>query len=67
SPTGADGKIYFMDHLGQDFVVAAGDKFELLHQVAMGDKEERYARSSIAAAHGNLFIRTNKRLYCIGK
>ncbi|MFV1994555.1 MAG: PQQ-binding-like beta-propeller repeat protein, partial [Verrucomicrobiales bacterium] len=28
SPTGADGKIYFMDHLGQVFVVAAGDKFE---------------------------------------
>lgn len=66
SPTGADGKIYFMNHLGHVFVVKAGDKFELLHDTAMGDRNERYVRSSISAAQGNLFVRTDSKLYCIG-
>jgi hypothetical protein len=28
---------------------------------------ENEIRSTIAAAHGALFIRTNTRLYCVGK
>lgn len=66
SPTGADGKIYFMNMLGHVFVVEAGDRFKMLHNVAMGTAEERFARSSISAAQGNLFIRTDYKLYCIG-
>ena len=67
SPTGADGKIYFMNHLGHVFVVEAGDRFKMVHNVAMGTRDERYARSSISAAQGNLFIRTDYKLYCIGE
>jgi hypothetical protein len=29
--------------------------------------DENEIRSSIAAAHGALFIRTNTKLYCLGK
>ena len=67
SPTGADGKIYLMSHLGEIFVVKAGDEFELLHQTQLGEDQSTNIRASIAAAQGRLFIRTDRRLFCIGK
>ena len=68
SPTAADGKIYVMDHKANVFVVAAtGDQFKLLGSAAMGDEGENNLRSSVAISQGQLFIRTSKNLYCIGK
>jgi outer membrane protein assembly factor BamB len=67
SPTGADGKIYLMSHLGEVFVVKAGDEFELLHQTQLGEAQSVNIRASIAAAQGQLFIRTDRKLFCIGK
>ena len=68
SPTAADGKIYVMDHKANVFVVAAtGDQFKLLGSAAMGDEGENNLRSSVAISQGQLFIRTAKNLYCIGK
>ena len=67
SPSAADGKIYLMNHAGDVYVVKAGDEFQLLHQVSMGREDDRFTRSTIAIAQGNLFIRTNEKLYCIGK
>lgn len=65
SPTAADGKIYFMNHRGDVFVVEAGETFKLLHTAAMGDEGDHDLRSSIAISHGCLFIRTGTRLYCV--
>jgi outer membrane protein assembly factor BamB len=67
SPTGADGKIYLMSHLGEIFVVRAADEFELLHRTQLGEDQSTNIRASIAAAQGRLFIRTDSRLFCIGK
>jgi outer membrane protein assembly factor BamB len=64
SPTGADGKIYLINLNGDVFVVKAADG-KLLHQAAMAEGESDI-RSTIAIAQNNLFIRTNKKLYCIG-
>lgn len=66
SPTAADGKIYCMNHKGEVFVVKAADTFELIHQTEMGEDDAQFTRSTIAIAHDQLFIRTNKKLYCIG-
>jgi hypothetical protein len=66
SPTGADGKIYFMDQRGSVTVLAAGDEAKLLHQVDFGDPSQKDIRSSLAAAQGCLFIRTNAALFCVG-
>lgn len=66
SPTGADGKIYLMNHLGDVFVVKAGDEFELLHKAEMGDSMKNISRASISVSQGNLFIRTDTAIYCIG-
>jgi outer membrane protein assembly factor BamB len=68
SPTAADDKIYMMDHRGNVFVVsAATDGFKLLSSAAMGDEGDNNLRSSIPISQGQLFIRTGKSLYCIGK
>jgi len=67
SPTAADGKIYFLNHRGDVFVVEAGEQFKLLNTAAMGDEGDHDLRSSIAIAHGCLFIRTASKLYCVGK
>jgi outer membrane protein assembly factor BamB len=67
SPTGADGTIYLMNHLGDVFVVKAGDEFELLHKAEMGDSMKNLSRASIAVSQGHLFIRTDTALYCIGE
>lgn len=67
SPTGADGKIYLMSHLGEIFVVKAGDEFELLHQTQLGSSQSINIRASIAAAKGQLFIRTDRQLFCVGE
>jgi len=64
SPLGADGRIYCISENGTAVVLEAGDQFEILATIQMGEKP---VRSSIAAANGRLFIRTAKHLYCIGK
>ena len=65
SPTGADGKIYLLNLKGDAQVVDAANG-QVLHTVAMAEGENDI-RSSVAVSRGNLFIRTNSRLYCIGK
>jgi outer membrane protein assembly factor BamB len=61
SPTGADGRIYCVSESGT-VVVLAADEFKILATIPFG---EAPVRSSIAVAHGSLFIRTAKNLYCI--
>lgn len=67
SPTGADGKIYLMSHLGEVFVVAAGDEFKLLNTTTLGESQSINIRASVVPAQGNLFIRTDNKVYCIGE
>ena len=66
SPTGADGKIYVQNHAGTVHVIDAKSG-QVLHRAEMGEAGDDRTRASIAVAHGSLFIRTNSRLYCIGK
>ena len=72
SPTVADGKVYMTNFWGDVYVAkAGGDTFELLSVNEMGDGtkpngDAKSCRSSIAAANGHLFIRTQDKLYCVG-
>ena len=67
SPTGADGRIYFQNFRGDVYVVEAGEKFNLLRIIPMGETDDNELRSTIAVSQGNLFIRTGSKLYCVGK
>ena len=63
SPVLAEGKIYAISEEGLTSVVKAGPAFELLAENAL----DEYTLSSPAIAGGQVFIRTAKHLYCIGR
>jgi outer membrane protein assembly factor BamB len=67
SPLAADGKIYLIDHSGEvaEIDAATGNVLRRIAMDKAGGKE--VVRASIVAAHGKLFIRTTRKLYCIGK
>ncbi len=66
SPLVADGKIYVMNFQGDVLIVNAEDG-KIVNNIAMGSGGDNMTRSSIAASNGQLFIRTNEALYCVGK
>lgn len=66
SPLVADGKVYLMNFTGEVVIVSAKDG-SILHQTTFGSSSDKQARSSIIAAHGQLFVRTDTTLFCIGK
>jgi outer membrane protein assembly factor BamB len=66
SPTAADGKIYLQNHAGEVFVVDA-KKGTVLHRTVLGEQGDDLTRASVAIAGGQLFIRTNGALYCVGR
>jgi outer membrane protein assembly factor BamB len=63
SATLADGKLYITSEEGVTSVLKAGPKFEVVAENEM----QEYVLSTIAVSQGNLFLRTDKALYCIGK
>ena len=66
SITIADGKIYAVSREKGTFVLAAKPKFELLaHNVFESDKS--VFNGSPAVSNGQLLIRSDKCIYCIGK
>ena len=56
-------EFYWVEPGGRTSVFRAGPKFELLAENA----SEEYTLSTIAVAKGQLFLRTEKYLYAIGK
>lgn len=67
SPLAADGKIYIVNFDGDVTIVNAEDG-EIINEISMDDPQNgEVVRSSIVAAHGQLFIRTTRNLYCVGK
>lgn len=68
SPTGVDGKIYVMSHLGEIFVFSAGmNGGELLHTTTFGESQSVNIRASIVPADRTLYIRTDDVLYAVRK
>jgi outer membrane protein assembly factor BamB len=63
SPVAADGKIYFVSQTGETFVVKAGRTPEIL---ARNDLGERFVASP-AISNGRIFLRSDDRLFAIGK
>ncbi len=63
SPVLADGKIYITNEDGLTSVIKAGPVFQVLAENDVDD----YTLSSPAVSDGQIFIRTAKFLYCIGR
>lgn len=65
SPLVADGKVYLMNFAADVVVVDAGNG-TIKATIPMGERGDNMTRSMITAAHGNLFVRANNKLYCVG-
>jgi hypothetical protein len=63
SPVVADGRIYFLSEEGEAPVIEAGPVFQLIARNALHER----CFAPYAASQGNLFVRAEKNLYCIGK
>jgi outer membrane protein assembly factor BamB len=63
SPVAADGKIYFLSQTGETIVVKAGRAPAIL---ARNDLGERFVASP-AISRGQLFLRSDARLFAIGR
>jgi outer membrane protein assembly factor BamB len=63
SPVAADGKIYFVSETGETIVLKAGRQAEVL---ARNDVGERLIASP-AISNGQIFLRSDDRLFAIGK
>jgi len=63
SPVLADGKIYVGNEEGLTTVLKAGPQFEVLAENPFGE----YMLSSPAISEGQIFLRTEKHVYAIGK
>ncbi|QDU94264.1 outer membrane biogenesis protein BamB [Lignipirellula cremea] len=63
SPVYADGRIYFLSEAeGETVVLEAGPKFNILARNRIDEK----CKASIAISQGNLFLRSEEHLFCIG-
>ena len=63
SPVAADGKIYFCSEQGNTSVIEAGTKLDVIATNTFGER----IQASPAISQGQILIRTEKNLYCIGK
>jgi outer membrane protein assembly factor BamB len=63
SPVAADGKIYFVSETGETIVLKSGREPVV---IARNDIGERLIASP-AVSNGQIFLRTDDRLFCIGK
>jgi len=67
SPLAADGKLYIINHSGDVAIIDAANG-KVLNVIDMGKASGReVVRASISVAYGQLFIRTTRKLYCVGK
>ena len=57
-------RIYVLNQAGDCFVLRASPKFEKLATNALNDG---LTNSSVAVSNGQIFVRTHKHLWCIGK
>src|SRR5262249_13310724 len=68
----AGGLVYFLDDAGVTQVVRPGREFEAvainrLFEPAENDEQKESCSASPALSQGQIFVRTDKALYCIGK
>jgi outer membrane protein assembly factor BamB len=63
SPIAAQGRIYFLSEQGETTVVEAAPQFKVLARNPLSEK----CQASPAASQGQLFIRTERHLYCLGR
>jgi hypothetical protein len=64
SPVYIDGRIYFLsEEEGESVVIESGPQLKILARNRLDEK----CKASMAVSRGNLFVRSEQHLFCIGK
>ena len=66
TPLVAEGRAYLLSEEGHTTVVAPGDKLNVVAENKLTSENDEIFRAAIVPCEGQLFIRSNKALYCIG-
>ena len=66
SPVAANGKLYFMTRAGLCYVFSLDGDFEQLAVNKFGSDEADFSATP-AISDGELFVRSSKKLYCVGE
>jgi hypothetical protein len=66
SPIAAGGLVYFIDDAGDTTVLEPGSTFKVVARNSLGVKNEVF-RASLTPSGGQIFVRSQTALYCVGK
>ncbi len=67
SPVSFDGLAGFISEDGEAVLIRPGKELDIVSQNKLTSGDDEIFRSTIIPSGGQLFIRSTKRLYCIGK
>jgi len=67
TPVSFDGLAFFINEAGETLAVKPGPKMEIVSANSVGAGDDEIFRASLTPSGGQVFIRSNHRLYCIGK
>ncbi len=66
SPIVAGDLVYALAENGEVLVIRPGQQFELVARNSLGAGDDEVFRSSLAASQGQLLIRSDRRIRCVG-
>jgi outer membrane protein assembly factor BamB len=67
SPVAFDGNAAFISEAGEALIVEPADELKIVARNTVGSSDEEIFRASITPSGGQLFIRSNNTLYCVGR
>ena len=67
TPLVAEGRAYFQNDAGETTVIEPGEKMKIVAESKLDSPADELFRAALVPCDGQLFIRSTKHLYCIGK
>ena len=66
SPVAYQGKVFFLNEAGETVVIEPGPELKITARNNLDAPESEVFRASLSPSDGQLFIRSDRTLYCIG-
>lgn len=67
SPIAGNGLVYFQSDSGETVVLKPGPKLDIISRNPLPIEGDEIFRASLTPSRGQVFSRSNKRLFCLGK
>lgn len=67
SPIAAGGLVYFQNEAGVTTIIKPGEQLEIVSENSLGGTSDELFRASLTPCEGQIFSRSDRMLYCIGK